>query len=283
MFGRAFARVRGRPTRPPGPGDNTPVRIAVAYKWAPNPQDASVAPDGTLDWTRARPAISDYDAVAMAVARQLADAAGAEVVGVTVGTPEVGTPFARKAALSRGLDRLLVAADDRLADLDAVATASALARLVTRADADVVLAGEASLDVGAGLVAAAVGAALGRPVLLRVTAVTATPRGLLVEQLTEDGVRVVRCSGSVVLAVSPDAAEPGVPGMRDVLAAGKKPSEEVAFDDLDLRLAAPTVVGAARPEPRPRLRRMIDAADPDAAAAELVAALRERGVLGGVR
>ena len=62
------------------------MTIAVAYKYAANPQDASVGSDGLIDWSRAKEAVSDYDPVAIQVGRQLADAAGTELVGITVGT-----------------------------------------------------------------------------------------------------------------------------------------------------------------------------------------------------
>jgi len=49
------------------------VTIVVAYKWAPNPQDAAVGSDGSVDFTRAKSAISEYDPVAFELARQVAD------------------------------------------------------------------------------------------------------------------------------------------------------------------------------------------------------------------
>ena len=86
------------------------MKVVVAYKWAPNPQDAEVRPDGTVDWGRARSAVSEYDPVAFELARQLVDAAGGEVVGLTVGDAAIDSTLARKAALSRGLDRLVMVA-----------------------------------------------------------------------------------------------------------------------------------------------------------------------------
>ncbi len=61
------------------------MRIVVAYKWTSDPEEATVRADGTVDWSRAKPGLSTYDPVAMEMARQLAEAAGAELVGVTVG------------------------------------------------------------------------------------------------------------------------------------------------------------------------------------------------------
>ena len=82
------------------------MKIVVAYKWAPNPQDLEVRADGTVDASRGKPTVSEYDPVAFELARRLADETGGEVVGLTVGAAAIDTPLARKAALSRGLDRL---------------------------------------------------------------------------------------------------------------------------------------------------------------------------------
>ena len=66
------------------------MKIVVAYKWTCDPEEATVRPDGTVDWSRAKPGLSAYDPVAIEVARQLADEAGAELIGVTVGGKGVG-------------------------------------------------------------------------------------------------------------------------------------------------------------------------------------------------
>ncbi len=70
------------------------MRIVVAYKWTCDPEEATVRPDGTVDWSRAKPGLSAYDPVAIEVARQLADDTGAELIGVTVGGKGVATPLA---------------------------------------------------------------------------------------------------------------------------------------------------------------------------------------------
>jgi len=89
-----------------GDNDQRPaLKIVVAYKRAPNPQDATVDAAGVVDWNRAEPGLSKYDPVAGELARCLADCTGGEVIGLTAGTRSVGASLARKAALSRGFDR----------------------------------------------------------------------------------------------------------------------------------------------------------------------------------
>jgi electron transfer flavoprotein beta subunit len=259
------------------------MRIVVAYKWAPNPQDATVASDGTVDWSRATPALSEDDPVAIELARRLADAAGAELIGVSVGGPEVATPMARKAALARGLDRALIASDAALLGLGSTETAFALAALVRRiGDVDLVLTGDAAVDSGAGLVPFVLAGALGWAALAEVRSVESRAGGWRVEREVHAGVQVLDVDGPAVFSVAADAVTPRLPGMRDLLAAAKRPCEVVTAADLDLPGPASTVVrtGGVRPELPPRKGIRLTG---DAAAADLVAALRADGVLGAGR
>ena len=104
---------------------------------------------------------------------------------------------------------------------------------------------------------------------------------LRVERAIPGGVQVLEISGSAVLAASADAAVPHVPGMKELLAAGKKPADQLELAGLDVpaRIGVMTVTGRARPERKARKGQLIDTTDPAAAAAELVAALRVSGAL----
>ena len=252
------------------------MKIVVAYKWAPNPQDASVGSDGSVDFSRAKPALSEYDPVAIELGRRLADASGAELVGVSVGGKDVASALAKKAVLSRGLDRAVVTADDALVGADSARTAAALAEVVRGLDdVAVVLTGDSSVDVGAQLVPTLLAAQLGWPALTNVTAVSGTAGDLTVERAHEGGSQVLHATGPVVLAAATDAVVPRVPGMKDILAAGKRPTDEVALDAAAAgAVAAVEVVRTAPPELRARRGVVIDGSDAAAAAAQLVAALR---------
>lgn len=258
------------------------MTIVVAYKWAPNPQDAAVGSDGSVDFTRARSAISEYDPVAFELARQVADATGAQVVGVTVGDASIDTSLARKAALSRGLDRLVIVADDRLVAADSTRLAAVLAAVVRWiGDVDLVLAGESSVDVTEGQVAMTLAGQLGWLGLNAVSSVSASDGGYEIERDLPSGIASMVLTGPAVLAATTDAVLPRVPGMKDILGAAKKPVEVVSLDTLDVPTAQVTLtpVSASRPAAGNRQRVIIDGSDPTAAAAELVGALRAAKVL----
>jgi len=105
--------------------------------------------------------------------------------------------------------------------------------------------------------------------------------GLLEHGGRAGGVQVLEISGPAVLAASADAAVPRVPGMKELLAAAKKPVEllELAALKVPPSSAVVTVTGRSRPERKARKGQLIDTTDPAAAAAELVTALREAGTL----
>lgn len=258
------------------------MKIAVAYKWAPNPQDAAVGADGTVDWARAKAAVSEYDPVAVELGRRLADEAGAELVGISAGGPDVASPMAKKAALSRGLDRAVLVADPALTAAGSTQTALVLAELVRRVgDVDLVLTGDSSVDIGAQMVPAVLAGALGWPAVTDVVAVSGTAGDLTVERAHAGGSQVLHVTGPVVLAVAADAVVPRVPGMKDILAAGKRPAEEVPLAELTPAEAGSVVevVGTHGPEAVARRRRVIDGSDAAAGVAELVAALRADAVI----
>lgn len=258
------------------------MKIVVAYKWAPNPQDATVSPAGVVDWSRAKSGISEYDPVAIQLARQLADATGGEVIGLTAGTRGVDATLARKAALSRGLDRVVIVADDGLEGAGTTELAAVLAAAVRHiGDVDLVLTGDSSVDMGAKMVPTVLAGQLGWPAVGEVTAVSGEAGLLRVERALPDGTQVVQITGPAVLAASTNAVVPRVPGMKDILAAGKKPVETLEMAALDLPAggASVTVTDTSRPDLKTRLGQIIDATDPATAAAELVTALRGAGSL----
>lgn len=257
------------------------MTIVVAHKWAANPQDAAVLPDGSVDWSRAKPSLSDYDAVAIELARAVADELAEELVGVSAGGPDAASAMAKKSALSRGLDRTVVVAHEALADADTTTTGLVLAAVVRRLPGvRLVVTGDSSLDVAAQLVPAVLAGALGWPSLGNVRSVTASAGDLLVERQLTTGTQTLRLTGPAVVSVSSGAVTPRLPAMKDILAAARKPAQDVALDSLDLPpLPQPVVTATGAPQRRARRGVVIDGSDPAAAATRLVAALRADGTL----
>ncbi|MDR1264729.1 MAG: electron transfer flavoprotein beta subunit/FixA family protein [Propionibacteriaceae bacterium] len=257
------------------------VNIVVAYKYAPDPQEATVSSDGTVDFSRAKAVVSDYDAVAIGYGRRLATACGATLVGVCVGGPQSAKPVATKAALSRGLDRVVVVADDELETAGSTRTAQAIAAVVSQlGDVALVLAGDSSMDVAARMTPSVLAGLLGWPMLSDVETVALADGSAALERLTPQGVQSITVALPAVVSLTSEAWPVKPPGMKDLLAAGKKPVEIKSVADLGLTLADEgTVVSRAKLGGSARLGVVIDTSDPAAAAATLVEALRAAGAL----
>lgn len=228
------------------------MSIVVAYKWSANPQDAAVGADGVVDWSRAKAGVSEYDTVPIELGRSLAQAAEREYIGISVGGKAVATPMAKKGAMSRGMDRGIVVADDATGDWNLSQVAGALAVLARQAEAEIVLTGDASVDENAKMTSAVLAGHLGWPCFQEVSAITPTDGGWTLTQAIPGGTRTVEVTGGVVVAITSDAVQPKVAGMKEILAAGKKTVDVVDVADLgvadvDLQVTARTKpVAAAR-------------------------------------
>lgn len=252
------------------------MNIVAAFKVVPDDQDIQVSADGTLDYSKAKNTVSAYDLNAIEAAAQLAAAnEGSNVVAVTVGGADIDDSKLKKNVLARGVDELYMTADDACKGLDARATAVALAELVSKVgDFDVVLCGDGSADNYAQQVDVQLAAKLGLPVVTAATKITAKDGALEVERTLEDVVEVVEVPLPAVVSVAPDIALPRIPGMKDILAAGKKPSSVNAASDVEA--AVVDVVETKAPQQAERKMEMLDASvdgDLEKFAAALKAAL----------
>ena len=249
------------------------MNIVVCCKVVPDDQDIQVAADGTLDYSKAKPIVSAYDLNAIEAAAQLAAAnEGSNVVAVTVGGADIDDSKLKKNVLARGVDELYMTADDACKGLDARATAVALAELVSKVgDFDVVLCGDGSADNYAQQVDVQLAAKLGLPVVTAATKITAKDGALEVERTLEDVVEVVEAPLPCVVSVAPDIALPRIPGMKDILAAGKKPMGVAGADGA--YESALEVLSCKAPEQAERKLEVMDASE-DGAIEKFAAALK---------
>lgn len=248
------------------------VKIAVAFKVVPDDQDIQVAPDRSLDFSKAKGTVSAYDLNAIEAAVQLAAAnPGSTVTAVTAGGGAIDDSKLKKNVLARGVDDLIMVADDTCAGMDAAGASQVLAAVLADGAYDVVLCGDGSADDYAQQVDVQLAARLGVPSVSAVTGLSVEDGVLVVDRTLEDVVETVEVPLPAVVSVAPDAAAPRIPGMKDILAAGKKP--------MDVRSAplAPAAVirrvSCAAPEAAERACNVTDAAA-DGAVEAFAAALK---------
>lgn len=249
------------------------MNIIVAIKVVPDDQDITAADDGSLDMSKAHQVVSTYDLNAIEAAAKLAEANdGSTVKAVTVGGSKIDDSKLKKNILARGVDELYMVADDATADLDAHATAAELAgQIAGIGDYDVILCGDGSADNYAQQVDVQLAAKLGVPSVNGVTALEAGEGCIKATRKLEDVVEGVEVPTPCVISVSPDVALPRIPGMRDILKAGKKPMN-VGGADGEFANVTETVEVKA-PEQAERKLEVMDASE-DGAIDKFAAALK---------
>ena len=235
------------------------MQVVAAIKIVPDDQDIQVAADRSLDFSKARPVVSEYDLNALEAAVQLAAATGGSAIAVTAGAASIDDSKTKKNVLARGMEALYLTADDACADMDAYATAQVLAPMVEDLDGwDVVLVGDGSADLYAKQTGAQLAARLNVPYVAGAIALEEDGGSLKVRRKTEDEVEVLSVPLPAVVSVLPEAA-------------GKKPMEAVALAEAPA--AALEVVSCKAPVQAERAMEVYDATD-DGAVEKFAAALK---------
>ena len=135
-----------------------------------------------------------------------------------------------------------------------------------------ILCGDGSADLYAGQVDVQLAAALDVPVINEVTGLKVEGDKVVVERTLEDEVEEIEVPLPAVISVSPNVATPRIPGMREILAAGKKPSSvEGLAGALETKVEVEDIKA---PEMTPRKNEIFAEGDIDAFAAAVAEALK---------
>lgn len=238
------------------------MKIAVMTKILPDDEDITIAEDRTLDYSMAKPVVSTYDLNAIEVAAQLAEATQSTLIAFSAGPKNVDNSKTKKNILSRGVDELHLAIDDDYDGADAYQTAQALAQLVGKCgDIDLAICGDGSADLYARQVDVQLADALGWPVVNGVTSIEVNGETATISRILETEEETVQVTLPAVVSVIPEAAQPRIAGMKDILAAGKKPVETFSAADLGgAAVSTIEVVEIKAPVPTPRKQELFDAA-----------------------
>ena len=121
-------------------------KCLVCYKWTLDEKDIKIKPeDLSLDVTRAKGKISDFDRNAIEEATLIVEQQGGAVHALTYGTSAVKQSL--KDVLSRGPERVYWIADNSAEKADAYVTANVLAAAINKLGPyDLILCGEGSSD-----------------------------------------------------------------------------------------------------------------------------------------
>lgn len=209
------------------------MKTLVCYKWVPDEADIIVdQATRTLNMDKVKSKVSEYDRNAIELGVSLSESNGFNVESVTVGT---GVKASATDVLARGIEKAYYVETEAL---DSLATAKVIVEAVKKiGDVDLIICGEGSGDQYSQQVGPRVAALLDYHLVTYVSSFTADGDTFTAERKLEDGVEVVKVQGPTVVTVLSDINIPRIPGMKQILSAKKKPSEELAIAD-DLGLSA---------------------------------------------
>ncbi|MCI1788910.1 MAG: electron transfer flavoprotein subunit beta/FixA family protein [Actinomyces sp.] len=216
-------------------------KVVACYKWVLDEADIVVREDRSIDYSRARGRISDYDRQAVQAAVDVARDIGGTTVGLTLGSESARASL--KDVLARGMDEVHFVTGTEAGASDGLVTARVLAAAIRQIDdVSLVVLGDGSADLLDRQVGSRLAAILDWPIVTAVSDLGLDGEGLLARRALEDCVESVRVPLPAVVTVLPEANQPALPGLKAIMAAKKKPVMEIGIDSLDVDLTPGTQI-----------------------------------------
>lgn len=211
------------------------MKVIACCKAVPEEQDIVIAKDRQVSFEKAEWKFGSYDLNALEAGKQIVEAVGGQLSGLCVGGKILENPKMKKDIISRGLDDLYVVSDEAAEQLDTFQSARVLeAAIKQMGEYDLVLCGAGSSDLYAQQVGNQLGELLGVPVINAVNKITAEGDKVIVERALENEIQVLEVSLPAVLSVTSEINTPRIAGMKDIIAANKKPMTKYSLSDINV-------------------------------------------------
>jgi electron transfer flavoprotein alpha subunit len=261
------------------------MNIAVCIKWVPVVSRMKFDAETRRILREGVPSeVNNWDIVAVQRASELRDAFGGNVTAITMGPPQARDGLAR--CLAQGADDALHINDRALAGSDTLATSRALAAALSRGNYDLILFGNFSVDAETGQVGPEVAEMLGLPQITGASKLDIVGGTTVrAERNLDDAVEVLEVALPAVVTVADGVASDTFPGREALTAAKERDIPELSIADIGLTPAdvgadgSPTRVSEIRIQESTREPLIIEEVPVEDAAAQVVALLKERGVL----
>jgi Electron transfer flavoprotein, beta subunit len=252
--------------------------IIACYKWVADEADIKINPDLSVDIKRAKGKISDYDRNAIEATVQAAKNLGGKAVSLTFGNAK--SKQSLKDVLSRGVEEGYWVNAQEAEGADGAVTARALAAAIKKiGDFSLIICAEGASDTYARQTAPRIGAILDLPVITSVIKITIEENTMIAQRKLDDCIETVKVQLPAVVAVLPEVNRPTVPGLKAVMAAGKKPVTEFNGEDLKIDFTPPSEAIETKGYVMNRKNIIFNDGDTAQKAKELAVALRREGVL----
>jgi electron transfer flavoprotein beta subunit len=244
------------------------MNIIVCIKRVPDSEGRiAVGGDGTsVDTQGVKFVLNPYDEFAVEEALKLKEAAGAgSVTVITLGGDDSKETL--RTALAMGADQAILLKGKP--SVDGLGTAEKLAEAIAGREYDMILFGKQAIDDDNLQVPAMVAELLGVPSATVVVSLSVDGKSARAEREVEGGHEIVEFDLPAIVAAQKGLNEPRYASLKGIMAAKKKPLEEVDMGDAESRLE---VVQVMNPPERTAGEIVGEGAD---AVPELVRKLRE--------
>ena len=178
--------------------------------------------------------ISDIDKNAMEEAINIKDKHGGKITVITIGPTDAKERI--KELLAMGADEgVLVTAPD---NIDYHLTANLLSEAIKKTgDYDLILCGEASIDMFSGQIGPRLAANLAIPQITYAQNITAEKDKITADRNMGDQMITTQSAYPVLVTVTKEINEPRLPSLMQILAAANKPINEITADSLTKELS----------------------------------------------
>lgn len=208
------------------------MNIVVCVKHIPDPNLPPEMDGNTLKREGIQGVLDPGDEFGVEAALQLKEAHQGEVTLVSMGPSQAMEAIRR--GLSMGADKGVLISDDSLKGSDAFATAKVLAEAIKKQEFDLVITAVESTDGYTGTMAATLAEFLDLPAVTFVKKIEGSNGSIKVDRQTEEGYHVVECPLPALISVTAGVNEPRYASFKGIMAAKKKPVEEISVGDLGL-------------------------------------------------
>lgn len=253
--------------------------VITCYKWVVDEADIKTNADLSIDCSKAKWKISDYDKNAIEAAVRAAQSVGGKAVTLTFGSAQAKASL--KDALSRGPEEAYWVNSSMAETADGFVTSRVLAAAVTQMEeAKLVICAEGSSDVYARQTAPRIGATLDWPVITSVTRISIEGNKLTAVRSLKECTETVQVELPAVVSVLPEINPAPIPSLKAVIAANKKKVVEFSAEQLGVAdIKAKTKRQSMHAFVMKRKNIIIGEGDSTCKVRELVSNLKKEGVL----
>ncbi|AZU64351.1 electron transfer flavoprotein subunit beta/FixA family protein [Neobacillus mesonae] len=206
------------------------LKLFVLLKRTFDTEEKIVVQQGEIDPGDAKYIINPYDEYAIEEALLLREKHGGEVTVVTVGSEDAETEL--RTALAMGCDKAVLIEYEE--ELDPHISAKILAAYFQDKQADLILAGNASVDHATGQVGPRTAELLHIPYVTTVTGIELNGTKVTVQRDVEGDTEVIETSLPLLVTAQQGLNEPRYPSLPGIMKTKKKPLDTLELDDIDL-------------------------------------------------